>query len=70
MAAHASLERALDGKRLPYSSATAGVTTITAANTTLSMQDLEDIINAAKAANHEVVFTAGALKIRPTNSAL
>jgi len=70
MAAHQTVEKALDGKGLVYSSATAGITTITAPNTTLSMKDLEDLINVAKATSHELVFTAGALKLRPWNSAL
>ena len=70
MAAHSEVEKALNKKGLTFSSATAGISTLTAPNTNLSMQDLEDLINVAKANNHELVFTAGALKLRPWNSSL
>lgn len=70
MAAHPEITKVLSNKRLTFSDATAGVSTVTAGNTTLSMQDLKDLINACAASGFELVFTAGALKIRPKDTAL
>jgi hypothetical protein len=69
MPGHAEVERVLSGKQKTFVSGT-GVITLTAGNTNLSMQDLQDIINACVASGQELVFTAGALKIRPKDSAL
>lgn len=70
MAAHGEITKVLNNKNLAFSDATAGVSTLTAGNSTLSMQDLQDIINACRASGFEVVHTAGALKIRPKDSAI
>ena len=70
MAAHSDVNKVLGGKNLVTDTSVAGVTSIAAANNTLSMKDLEEIIRAAKVVNHEVVLSAGILRIRPTNSAL
>jgi len=70
MAAHQNVQKFLDEKNKTYSTATAGVTTLTAANTNFDMKELEEMIRAAKGAGCELVLTAGALKIRPRDSAL
>jgi hypothetical protein len=69
MPAHQEVERGLSNKRIPFVSGT-GVATVTAANTNLSHQDIKDLIHLAEAEGHELVFTAGALKIRPKDSTL
>lgn len=70
MAAHAEINKHLDRLGLTYSTATAGVTTVTAGNTTLDFQRLTELARVAQAEGHELVFSAGALKIRPKDSAL
>lgn len=70
MAAHQEVEGHLGRKGITFSSATPGVSTITAPNTTLSMQTLSELIQVCQAEGHELVFTAGALKIRPKDSNL
>lgn len=70
MAAHSEITKHLSGKQLTFSDAAAGVSTLTAGNTTLDMKDLQDLINACRASGFELVHTAGALKIRPKDSTL
>jgi len=70
MAAHGSVQNFLDLKGKTYSTATAGVTTLTAGNNNFDAKELEELIRACKAIGHEVVVTAGAVKIRPKDSAL
>lgn len=70
MAAHAELTKRLNDKRLTFSDATAGCSTLTAGNATLDMQDLQDIIHACRASGFELIHTAGALKIRPKDTSL
>jgi hypothetical protein len=70
MAAHSEVTKALNKKRLSFDDSSPGITTLTAANTTLSMQDLRDIEHAAAGSGFELVFSNGALKIRPRDSAL
>ena len=69
MPGHPEVEKLLARKQLTFTSGT-GISTIVAANTNLSMQDLQDIINACRASGQELVFSAGALKIRPKDSTL
>jgi len=69
MPGHAEVERVLSGKNKTFVSGT-GVITLTAGNTNLSMQDISDIIHACQASGQELVFSAGALKIRPKDSTL
>lgn len=69
MSGHLEVEKLLRQKRLTFTSGT-GISTIVAANTNLSMQDLQDIINSCLASGQELTFSAGALKIRPKDSTL
>jgi len=68
--AHVEINKHLDRMGVTYSTATAGVTTVTAGNTTLDWKTLQEIERSAAAEGHELVFTAGALKIRPKDSNL
>lgn len=70
MAAHSEIERHMSQKGLVIVSGAAGVTTITAPNTTLDAKALHELIRTAEAEGYEVVFTAGALKVRPKDSVL
>lgn len=70
MAAHSEITKHLSGKGWTFSDATAGISTLTAPNTTLDMQALQDLINVCRASGFELVHTAGALKIRPKDSSL
>jgi hypothetical protein len=70
MAAHSEFNKHLDRLGLNYSTATAGITTVTAPNTTMEWKQILELERMAAAMGHELVFTAGALKIRPKDSTL
>jgi hypothetical protein len=70
VSAHSTIDGLLALKNKNFSGATAGVTTLTAANNTFEAKDLEELIRVAKATGNEVVLNAGALKIRPKDSTL
>jgi hypothetical protein len=70
MASHSEIEGHLGRKGKTFSSATAGVTTMTAGNNNFSHQELKELIATAEVEGHELVITAGALKIRPKDSTL
>lgn len=70
MSAHSEVEAHLGRKQKVFSGATAGITTQTAGNTNWSYQELKELFAVCDAEGHEVVLTAGALKIRPLNSTL
>jgi hypothetical protein len=69
MPGHNDSEVLLGKLRKTFVSGT-GVTTMTAPNNNFSMQELRDLIISCEANGQEIVVTAGALKIRPANSAL
>jgi hypothetical protein len=70
MAAHSEIEGHLGRKGKTFSSATAGVATMTAGNNTFSHQELKELIRVAEVEGYELVLTAGAIKVRPKDSAL
>jgi len=70
MASHSEIEGHLSRRGKTFSGATAGVSTMTAANNNFSHQELKELIAAAEVEGHELVITAGALKIRPKDSTL
>lgn len=70
MAAHSEVEGKMKGLGLTIVSGTPGVTTVTAPNTTLDAKALHELIRTAEAEGHEVIFSAGSLKVRPKDSNL
>jgi hypothetical protein len=70
VSAHSEIEAHLGRKGVTFSGATAGITTVTAGNNTLDSKNFAELERIAQVYGHEVVFTAGALKIRPANSNL
>ncbi len=70
MSAHSEIEAHLGRKGVTYSSATAGCTTVAAGAASFDHKDLAELERVCAAEGYELLFTAGALKIRPKNSAL
>lgn len=69
MPGHAQVEQYLNNKNKAFTSG-AGVTTLTAGQASFDQKELADLERACAASGQELVFTAGALKIRPKDSTL
>jgi hypothetical protein len=70
MSAHSEIEGHLGRRGKTFSSATAGCATLTAPNTNFSHQELLELIDVCRSEGHELILTAGAMKIRPKDSTL
>lgn len=70
MASHSEISGHLGRRGKTFSDATAGVSTLTAGNNTFSHQELHELLRVAESEGYELVMTAGAMKIRPKDSAL
>lgn len=66
---NATVEQHLNLKRKTFTSG-AGITTLTAGNANFSQQEIAELERVAAATGQELVWTAGALKIRPKDSTL
>lgn len=70
MSSHSNVSDHLGRKGITFSEATAGCTTVSAANNTLDAKDLSELERVAGVSGYEVILNAGAIKIRPRNSNL
>lgn len=70
MAAHQNVQDCLTRLRKTVDTSVAGVTSLTAGNSTFDSKELDELLRAAKASGQEVVITAGSVRIRPKDSTL
>ena len=69
MPGNGSVEQHLNNKNKGFTSG-AGVTTLSAAQATFDAREMAELERVAAATGQELVWTAGALKIRPKDSTL
>jgi hypothetical protein len=69
MPGHPHVEAFLTSKGKPFTSG-AGITTLTAGQANFDQKEIAELERACHASGQEVVFTAGAMKIRPKDSNL